>query len=91
MRDFSSDQIALSITTATVRKQAGLDQIIEGCAERGLRMICPSRDQVQAIGLDRATSHLKTAGLTLSGYCRGGFFPAADAAGRAAGPRGSNP
>jgi sugar phosphate isomerase/epimerase len=80
MRDFSSDHSALSINTATVRKQAGLDRIIEGCAERGIRRICPWRDQVQAIGLDRVARRLRDAGIALSGYCRGGFFPAADAA-----------
>ena len=84
MRDFSRDHTALSINTATLRKQASLDRIIEGCAERGIRMICPWRDQVQAMGLERAAKHLKDAGITLSGYCRGGFFPALDAAGREA-------
>jgi sugar phosphate isomerase/epimerase len=84
MRDFSRNHTALSINTATVRQQAGLDRIIEACAERGIRMICPWRDQVQAIGLDRAAKHLRDAGITLSGYCRGGFFPAVDAAGRQA-------
>ena len=84
MRDFSRDHRALSINTATVRKQASLDRIIESCAERGIRMICPWRDQVLAIGLDRTAKRLKDAGIALSGYCRGGFFPAVDAAGREA-------
>jgi hypothetical protein len=85
MRDFSIYHTALSINTATVRKQAGLDQIIEGCAQRGIGMICPWRDQVQAIGLDRAAQHLRATAITLSGYCRGGFFPAGGARGRACG------
>jgi sugar phosphate isomerase/epimerase len=84
MRDFSRDHAALSINTATLRKQASLDRIIEGCAERGIRMICPWRDQVEAIGLERAVKLLKDAGMMLSGYCRGGFFTALDAAGREA-------
>src|ERR687888_2791540 len=84
MRDFSRDHTGLSINTATLRKQASLDRIIEGCAERGIRLICPWRDQVQAMGIERAAKHLTDTGITLSGYCRGGFFPALDAAGREA-------
>src|SRR6185295_8668886 len=36
----------------------------------------PWRDQVAAIGLDRAVRAVKDAQLELSGYCRGGMFPA---------------
>jgi sugar phosphate isomerase/epimerase len=84
MRDFSGNHEALSINTATVRKQAPLDQIIEACANRDIRMISPWRDQVQAVGLERVAAQLRDTGITLSGYCRGGFFPAADSAGLAA-------
>jgi sugar phosphate isomerase/epimerase len=34
----------------------------------------PWRDQVAAIGLDRAVRAVRDAGLELSGYCRGGMF-----------------
>lgn len=85
MRDFSQDHNWLSINTATVRKQGGtevpLDRIIDQCAERGIRAISPWRDQVAAVGLDKVAKQLKAHGMGLSGYCRGGFFPAADAAG----------
>lgn len=81
MRDFSGDHAALSINTATVRRQAPLDRIVEACAGLGIRRISPWRDQVHAVGLQRIASQLRDAGLGLSGYCRGGFFPAADAAG----------
>jgi len=84
MRDFSGGHQALSINTATVRKQAKLDVIIDACARREIRMICPWRDQVQAVGLSAIEAKVRDAGLVLSGYCRGGFFPAADAAGLAA-------
>jgi sugar phosphate isomerase/epimerase len=84
MRDFSGDHEALSINTATVRRQAPLDAIIEACARRDIRMISPWRDQVHAVGLERVASQLRDTGITLSGYCRGGFFPATDDAGRAA-------
>jgi sugar phosphate isomerase/epimerase len=79
MRDFSSDHRWLSLNTATVRKQGNLVEIIEGCARHGIRAIDPWRDQVAAVGLERAVRAVQDAGLELSGYCRGGMF-VADAA-----------
>ncbi len=85
MRDFSQDHRWLSINTATVRKSRGQDlplpQIIEACVERGIRAISPWRDQVAAAGLPVVSKLVKAHGLQLSGYCRGGMFTAADAAG----------
>jgi sugar phosphate isomerase/epimerase len=74
MRDFSADHRWLSLNTATVRKQGDLADIIEACARHGIRAIDPWRDQVAAIGLDRAARAVRDAGLELSGYCRGGMF-----------------
>ena len=74
----------LSINTATVRKQWGLSEIIAGCARRGIRQISPWRDQVAAVGLKETAQRLRDAGVRLSGYCRGGMFPALDRAGRKA-------
>jgi sugar phosphate isomerase/epimerase len=74
MRDFSGDHRWLSLNTATVRKQGDLVQIVEACARHGIRAIDPWRDQVAAIGLDRAVAAVRDAGLELSGYCRGGMF-----------------
>ncbi|CAN7683226.1 sugar phosphate isomerase/epimerase [Pseudorhodoferax sp. LjRoot39] len=84
MRDFSSSHEWLSMNTATVRKQWQLPQIIDECARRGIRAISPWRDQVAAAGLEATRRQLKEHGMQLSGYCRGGFYPAADAAGLAA-------
>jgi sugar phosphate isomerase/epimerase len=85
MRDFSRDHRWLSINTATIRKSRGADlplpQIIEACVRKGIRAISPWRDQVQAAGLAEVSRLVRTHGLELSGYCRGGMFPAADAAG----------
>ncbi len=81
MRDFTRDHAALSLNTATVRKQARLDEIVRACARHEIRQICPWRDQVQAVGIEAVGKQLRDAGIGLSGYCRGGFFPAADAAG----------
>jgi sugar phosphate isomerase/epimerase len=84
MRDFSSGPEWLSINTATVRKQWTLPQIIEACARHGIPAISPWRDQVAACGLNVASRAVREAGIKLSGYCRGGMFPAADDAGLAA-------
>lgn len=84
MRDFSLSHAALSINTATVRRQWSLDRIIEECAQRQITAISPWRDQVAAVGLTQIARQLQESGVKLSGYCRGGFFPAADAAGRQA-------
>jgi sugar phosphate isomerase/epimerase len=81
MRDFSADHRWLSLNTATVRKQGDLLQIIDACARHGIRAIDPWRDQVAAVGLERAARAVRDAGLDLSGYCRGGMFTA-DAAHR---------
>lgn len=74
MRDFSTDHRWLSLNTATVRKQGDLLQIMDACARHRIRAIDPWRDQVAAIGLDRAARAARDAGLELSGYCRGGMF-----------------
>lgn len=79
MRDFSGDHRWLSLNTATLRKQGDLAQIVDACARHGIRAIDPWRDQVAAIGLDRAVKVVRDAGLDLSGYCRGGMFTSDDA------------
>jgi sugar phosphate isomerase/epimerase len=85
MRDFSQDHHWLSINTATVRKSRGADlpltDILEACARHGIGAVSPWRDQVAAVGLKTVSAQVKSLGLKLSGYCRGGMFPAVDAAG----------
>src|SRR5918993_496005 len=76
MRDFSGGHERLSLNTATVRKQGDLAAIVEACARHGIRAVSSWRDQVAAVGLERAVRAVKDAGLALSGYCRGGMFPA---------------
>ena len=89
MRDFARDHHWLSINTATVRKSNGVDlplsAILDACARRGIRAVSPWRDQVAAAGgLATVSKLVKDHGLALSGYCRGGMFPAVAAAGRKA-------
>jgi sugar phosphate isomerase/epimerase len=82
MRDFGADHRWLSLNTATVRVQWTLDRIIDECARRGIRAISPWRDQVAAVGLESITRRIRDTGLELSGYCRGGMFPASTPEGR---------
>jgi sugar phosphate isomerase/epimerase len=78
------DRELLSLNTATVRRQWTLPQIIAGCARHEIRGIAPWRDQVAAAGLKDSALRLRDAGLAVTGYCRGGMFPAVDRGGRRA-------
>ena len=78
------DTALLSLNTATVRAQWTLPDIIAGCARHGIRGISPWRDQVAAAGLKDTAQRIRDAGLVVSGYCRGGMFPAVDREGRRA-------
>jgi sugar phosphate isomerase/epimerase len=68
-----------SLNTATTREQWNLSQAIEGCARHGIRGISPWRDQIHEIGLQKAAKHIGDAGLHVTGVCRGGMFPVANA------------
>jgi sugar phosphate isomerase/epimerase len=74
----------LSLNTVTVKGQWDLAACIEGCARHAIPAISPWRDVLQAMGVERAARAIRDAGLQVSGLCRGGMFPATDAAGRAA-------
>jgi sugar phosphate isomerase/epimerase len=74
----------LSLNTATTRKQWSLAQAVAGCARHGIRGIAPWRDQLHEMGIQPAAHAIRGNGLTVTGLCRGGMFPAADAAGREA-------
>jgi sugar phosphate isomerase/epimerase len=74
----------LSINLATVRMQWNLREAVEACARHGIRAVDPWRDQVAALGLDESAQVIKANGMRVTGYCRGGMFPAADSAGRLA-------
>ncbi|MDJ0951165.1 MAG: sugar phosphate isomerase/epimerase family protein [Alphaproteobacteria bacterium] len=74
----------LSLNTATVREQWNLRECIEGCARHGIGGISPWRDKLAECGVDEAARLIADHGLTVTGLCRGGLFPAADAAGRQA-------
>lgn len=64
-------RLALNTITA---KSWTLAQCIEGCARHGIGGIAPWRDVLQAMGVEAAARHLRDAGLTVTGLCRGGMF-----------------
>src|SRR5690606_22221772 len=74
----------LSLNTATVRQQWTLRQMTEACARPDIRGISPRRDKLDELGAAQAARLIRQHGLTVTGLCRGGMFPAADAAGRRA-------
>jgi sugar phosphate isomerase/epimerase len=74
MRDLSKNLSLLSINWATVREQLSHVQLCEALARRGVGGISPWREPVQAIGVKAAAKAIKSAGLTVSGYCRAGLF-----------------
>ncbi len=78
MRDLSADARLqhLSLNTATLRKQGDFLQILEAAKLHGISCISPWRDQIQGVGLQRAVKVVREGGFRLSGYCRGGMFPA---------------
>jgi sugar phosphate isomerase/epimerase len=84
MRDFSRGTEWLSINQATTRAQWSLEQAIAGYARRDVRGIAVWRDKLAECGVPRAASALKAAGMTVTGLCRGGMFPAVDKVGRQA-------
>jgi sugar phosphate isomerase/epimerase len=83
MRDLSHDRSLISINSMTV-KPWSLAELVEGCARAGISAISPWRDIVQACGVERAAKLIRAHDMTVTGLCRGGMFPAADAAGRRA-------
>src|SRR5262249_57689121 len=83
MLDLSHDRALISINSMTV-KAWSLEQLVEGCARAGLSAISPWRDIVQACGEERAGKLIRAKGMTVTGLCRGGMFPAADEASRRA-------
>ena len=74
----------LAMNLATIREQFGFAEAVEACASVGITWVAPWRDQVARTGLSEAAAILRQNGVRVTGYCRGGMFPAADAAGRAA-------
>jgi len=71
------DPDLLSLNTATVRERWNLRQMIEGCSRHRIRGISPWRDKLAEMGAREAAKSIRDHGLTVTGLCRGGMFPAA--------------
>src|SRR6185437_10067311 len=74
----------LSLNLATVRKQWSMREAVEAAARHGFAGVAPWRDMVADAGTAQAARLFRDSGLRVTGYCRAGLFPAADAAGRQA-------
>ncbi|WP_133899611.1 sugar phosphate isomerase/epimerase family protein [Streptomyces sp. KS 21] len=61
-----------------------MPELVAGCAEAGVGAVGLWRDPVREFGLRETAKLIAGAGLRVSSLCRGGFFTAADPAGRAA-------
>jgi sugar phosphate isomerase/epimerase len=73
----------LSLNQATI-KHADLPTALRVTAEAGIASIGLWREPVAAVGLVEAARMVADSGLRVSSLCRGGFFTAADDAGRRA-------
>ncbi|RSS78825.1 sugar phosphate isomerase/epimerase [Streptomyces sp. WAC06614] len=73
----------LSLNQETVR-QWSVPELVAGCAAAGVTTVGLWRDPVREFGVRRTAELVAGAGLRVSSLCRGGFFTAADPAGRAA-------
>jgi len=74
----------LSLNQITTDAQWNLRQAVEGCARRNVRGISVWRHKLEECGAGEAAKILADHGMTVTGLCRGGQFPAADEAGRRA-------
>lgn len=79
-----ADLAGLSINLATVRRQWTLPEAVDACLRHGITAVAPWRDQIAQVGLAEAVRVIRGNNVRVTGVCRGGMFPAADAAGRAA-------
>lgn len=77
------DLSRLSLNQATT-KHWSLREAVEGCIRAGVPAIGIWRDRLAGMGIAAAARLLRDAGLHCSSLCRGGWFPAATRAERAA-------
>ena len=81
--DDAAPRARLSLNQQTTQRWS-LAEAIDGCMRAGVPHIGIWRDKIAAVGLGHAVRLVRDAGIGVSGVCRGGMFPAASAAERAA-------
>ncbi|MET9885490.1 sugar phosphate isomerase/epimerase family protein [Streptomyces sp. NPDC006430] len=75
--------IRFSLNQETIR-QWSMPELVAGCTAAGVDTVGLWRDPVREFGLRKTAELVAGAGLRVSSLCRGGFFTAADPAGRSA-------
>ena len=80
----SAIRYPLSFNQYTCKAQWSLREAVEGCARQDVRGFSVWRDKLAECGVKEAAKILSDNGMTVTGLCRGGMFPAADEAGRRA-------
>lgn len=78
-----SDFSRLSLNQATTQRWSAREAV-EGCARAGIPWIGFWRDKIAETGVKESARLARDAGLKVSSLCRGGYFPAATQAERAA-------
>lgn len=79
VRDLSQHLAFCSINTATLGFQAPISEVIDSIARAGFGMIAPWRREIEGGDVKAIARNMRDAGLTLSGYCRSTYIPAATA------------
>ena len=72
-----SDLRLCSINTATLGFQAPIRDVIEAVARAGFGQIAPWRREIEGDDVAEIARHIRDAGLSVSGYCRSTYIPAA--------------
>ncbi len=78
------DSVARLSLNQITTERASLGETVDACARHGVPAIALWRHKVAETGVDRAARMVRDAGLRVSSLCRGGMFPAATPAERAA-------
>lgn len=71
----------LSLNQASIPAYS-IPELADACAARDIGWVGLWREPVADYGLDRSAKAVRDAGIRVSSLCRGGFFPAPDAAAR---------
>ncbi|MBQ0820683.1 sugar phosphate isomerase/epimerase [Microvirga sp. HBU67558] len=66
-----------SINTATLGHRSPIGEVIERIARHGFGAISPWRRDLEGHDVNAVARQIRDAGLSLSGYCRGTYFPGA--------------
>ncbi len=79
MRDLKDHPELCSINTATLGFQATIEQVIDAVARAGFGGIAPWRREVEGHDVKAIAQRIRDAGLSVTGYCRSTYIPAATA------------